>query len=247
MKTRTLTLIALLGASIAPAAVLAADSTKPPLTEQFSSSERQAHEIYLKKTREELAQTLGTGKDRVHYRNTLEKLGYHITSINKDEPLLLEYEIIKAGDSFEVHVDFKDGISTFVNVTPNIWKARATREALKDGGYLYTYPSAVSTDAHEASDRVRGKAWAEEKPAVEKELGVGDDRSYYRAALQKMGYTVTTTKDSDAGNLELEAVKGDTRYEIKVEFDEKSLKSTAVDVSTSIWETNAAERSWGDK
>ncbi len=231
MKMPTLALIALLGSTIAPTAAFATDSVKPDLVQKPLAEDRQAHEAQLRHTRAQLAQELGTGKDRAHYRQTLENLGYHITSVNRDDPVYLEYEVIKAGDSYEVQVDFKDGVSTFIEVVPNIWKAKATREALKDENYRYTYPASVSPNAHEVSDRVRSKAWAEEKPAVEKELGIGHDRSYYQAVLQKMGYTITSVNADDTKDLEIEAVKGDTSYKVKVEFDPNTLKSTVVDVS----------------
>ena len=237
MKMRTLTLITMLGSAIAPAVALAADSERPTLLVE----DRKTHVAELRHTRAQLAEELGTGKNRAHYRQTLENLGYHITSVNKDDPGYLEYEIIKAGDSYEVQVNFKDGVSTFINVTPNIWKARATREALKDENYRYVYPTSVTENAHEVSDLVRSKAWAEEKPAVEKELGIGHDRSYYQAVLQKMGYTITSVNASDAKDLEIEAVKGDTSYEVKVEFDPKTLKSTVVDVSPNIPKAETSE------
>lgn len=242
MKIPTLTLVALLGSTLAPAAAFAADSVKPDLVQRPLLEERQAHVAQLRHTRAQLAEELGTGKDRAYYRQTLENLGYHITSVNRDDPDYLEYEIIKAGDSYEVQVDFKNSVSTFINVAPNLWKARATREALKDENYRYTYPTSVTANAHEVSDRVRSKAWAEEKPVVERELGVGHDRSYYPAVLHKMGYTVTAVNDVAADTLEMEVVKGDTSYDIKVEFDAKTLKSTAIDVSPNSRESEAIER-----
>ena len=247
MKMPTLTLIALLGSTLAPAAAFAADSVKPDLVQKPLLEERQAHVAQLRHTRAQLAEELGTGKDRAYYRQTLENLGYHITSVNKDDPDYLEYEIIKAGDSYEVQVDFKNGVSTEVDVTTNIWKADATRAALKNKDYRYVYPTALTPNSKEVSDRVRGKAWAGEKDAVEKELGIGHDRAYYRAALEKMGYRVTSVNDNEADKLEMEVVKGDTSYEVEVEFDSKTGKSTEVDVSTNMWEAESTERAKGEE
>ena len=242
MKTLSLALITMLSGTLVPALALAADSEVPILIQQKREGDRQSYVAQLRQTQVQLAEALGTGKGRAHYRQTLEERGYHITSVNKDDPDYLEYEIIKAGDSYEVQVDFKGGVSTFIEVTPNIWKSKATREALKDENYRYTYPTSVTANAHEVSDRVRSKAWAEEKPAVERELGIGHDRSYYPAVLHKMGYTVTAVNDVAADTLEMEVVKGDTSYDIKVEFDAKTLKSTAIDVSPNNRESEAIER-----
>ncbi len=144
-------------------------------------------------------------------------------------------------------MDFKNGVSTEVNVTTNIWKADATRAALKNKDYRYVYPTALTPNSKEVSDRVRGKAWAGEKDAVEKELGIGHDRAYYRAALEKMGYRVTSVNDNEADKLEMEVVKGDTSYEVEVEFDSKTGKSTEVDVSTNMWEAESTERAKGEE
>lgn len=242
MKMRTMTLIALLGTSIAPAAVFAADTVKPA-----ASMDKKARMAHVTQTKDQLEEALGVGKDRAHYRQTLEKLGYFITAVNNDEPDYLEYEVIKAGDSYEVQVNFKNGVSTEVDVTTNVWKAEATRAALKNKNYQYVYPTALTPNSKDVSDRVRGKAWAGEKAAIEKELGIGHERSYYGPALEKMGYKVTSVNDNDADELEMEVVKGDTSYEVEVEFDKKTRKSTSVDVSTNIWETEATERVKGDE
>lgn len=247
MKMRTITLIALLGSAIAPAAVMAADPVKPTMTEKSATMDRKARKAQLTQTKDQLEEALGTGKDKAYYRQALEKLGYFITAVNSDDADYLEYEVIKAGDSYEVQVDFKNGVSTEVDVTTNIWKADATRAALKDKDYRYVYPAALTPNSKDVSDRVRSKAWAGEKDAVEKELGVGHDRAYYRTALEKMGYKVTSVNDNEADNLEMEVVKGDTSYEVEVEFDTKTRKSTSVDVSTNMWEAESTERVKGDE
>ena len=62
-----------------------------------------------------------------------------------------------------------------------------------------------------------------------------------------MGYQVTSVNDNEADHLEMEVVKGDTSYEVKVDFDEKTKKSTDVDVAPNIWETEATEKAKGDE
>lgn len=196
---------------------------------------------------DQLKQALGPGKDRAYYRQTLEKLGYGITAINANDHDYLEYEIVKSGESFEVQVDFKNGVATEVDVTINIWPADATMQALKSKDYRYMYPATIISNASEVSDRLRGKSWVREKVAVEKQLGIGHDRSYYVAALEKLGYKITSVNDNNAGELEMEVVKNGASYEVEVEFDKKTRKSTSVDVSANFWEADATERAKGEK
>ncbi len=190
---------------------------------------------------------LGTGKDKAFYRTQLEKAGYWITSINADTPSRLEYEIVKGPNTYEVQVNFAEGRSTKVDVTTNVWKDANTKQALAGKTTKYAYPTTVSRDADKVSDTVRNKAWVDEKSKMEKDLGVGHDRAYYKAALEKMGFQVTSVNENDKKNLEYEVVRGDTTYEVQVDFDANSGKSTRVGVSTNMWEAPMTERAKGDK
>jgi uncharacterized protein YmfQ (DUF2313 family) len=194
-----------------------------------------------------LEKMLGTGKDKAFYRTELEKAGYWITAINADSPSRLEYEIVKGPNTYEVQVNFADGRSTKVDVTTNVWKDAKTKEALAGKTTKYVYPTAVSRDAEKVSDSVRNKAWLDEKGKMEQQLGIGHDRAYYKAALEKMGYKVTSVNENDKKNLEYEVVKGDTTYEVQVDFDAATGKSTRVGVSTNMWEAPMTERAKGDK
>ena len=234
-KMRTIALATLIGCFGASTGAIAADTDKEARMKRWTES------------KDQLEKELGTGKDKAHYRQTLEKMGYAITAVNYDEPDYLEYEVIKGLDSYEVQVDFENGVADNVDVTTNVWKTEATRAALKDKDYKYVYPATITADAEKYSDRTRAKAWAGGKDALEKELGVGHDRSHYRGALEKMGYQVTSVNDNEADHLEMEVVKGDTSYEVKVDFDEKTKKSTDVDVAPNIWETEATEKAKGDE
>lgn len=106
-------------------------------------------------------------------------------------------------------------------------------------------PQKRAVTAEKAGER--GKLSADEKARLEQALGTGQDRNYYRPALEKMGYTVTSVNDSDANHLEMEVVKGDYSYEVKVDFDKTSRKSTKVDVAANLWETEATEKAKGEK
>jgi uncharacterized protein YmfQ (DUF2313 family) len=87
-----------------------------------------------KNTEDKLEQTLKTGEEKPFYRRELEKLGWKITATNYDKPDYLEYEIVKGPDSYEVQIDFDKNShkATKVDVTTNVWKADATKQALKD-------------------------------------------------------------------------------------------------------------------
>lgn len=260
----SMTLIA--GALAAPTVVLAADpardtsardeqrtrvapvsTTNPTVREdarRFSDRDWQKNWTVDK---DKIERALGVGKDRAHYRQALENMGFQITAVNYDKPDYLEYEIINGKKSYEVQVDFdKDtGKSTKVDLTTNVWQADATDKALKDSNYKYTYPTTQTRDAERYSDRARLRAAAANTDKLEKELGVGRDRSHYRSALEKMGYKVTSVNYDKPDYVEYEVVKGDDSYEVQVDFDEKSKKSTKVDVTVNMVQADATSRALG--
>jgi hypothetical protein len=245
-KLTRLTLAALAGCTIA-GTTFAAAHTMPAASRPAVVVDKDARMKAWNTDKDAMEKALGTGKDKAFYRQSLEKMGYYITAVNRDSADALEYEVVKGANSYEVQVDFKDGRSTKVDVTTNVWKAGTTRDALNNKNYKYVYPTAVTSNADSVRDRVRGKAWAGEKDAMEKSLGVGHDRTYYKPALERMGFRVTSVNESDPRNLEYEVVKGDTSYEVQVDFDANTKKSTRVGVSTNMWETDATERAKGDK
>jgi len=241
-----LTLAALAGCTIA-GTTFAANHTTMPAASRPMVVDKDSRMKAWTTDKDALEKALGTGKDKAFYRQTLEKAGYHITAVNRDSADALEYEVVKGGNSYEVQVNLKDGKSTKVDVTTNVWKAAATRDALRNKDHKYVYPTAVTKDADTVRDSVRSKAWTGEKDQMEKALGIGHDRTYYKPALEKMGFRVTSVNESDPRNLEYEVVKGDTSYEVQVDFDANTKKSTRVGVSTNMWETDATERAKGDK
>lgn len=249
MQMKKMTLAVIFGfAAMSPAAFAAShEKTDGMDTGAHVKVDKEARMKMWTESKDALEKELGTGHDKAYYRDTLEKLGFAITAVNSDDDDYLEYEVMKDGESYEVQVDFENGVSDEVDVTTNIWKADSTKQALKDKNYSYTYPAAVTSNPEQVSDRIRGKQWASEKTKVEEELGVGHDRDYYAPALEKMGYNVTSVNDSDEDNLELEVVKGDTSYEVDVDFDDETKKSTDVTVSANIWETEATEKAKGDE
>lgn len=256
MKTKKMALAVILGFSVMSPAVFAADAADAPREDMAPKAEMSPDAATVNndermkmwtESKDALEAELGTGHDKAFYRQTLEKLGYAITAVNSDDADYLEYEVMKDGASYEVQVDFENGVSNEVDVTTNIWKADSTKQAMADKDYTYNYPAAVTPNPEVVSDRVRGEQFATEKTKLEQELGVGHDRDYYASALEKMGYTVTSVNDKEADNLELEVVKGDTTYEVDVDLDEVTGKSKNVVVSANIWETEATEKAKGEE
>lgn len=235
-------------AAAASAAVLSGPALAQDATRDASRApaDKSARTTAWAGEKDKLQAELGTGHDKTYYRTTLEKMGYWITAINTDSPTRLEYEVVKGPNSYEVQVDFANGKSSKVDVTSNVWKAANTRAALSNKDFRYVYPTAVESQANRTRDTVRNKAWVDEKGRMEASLGTGKDRAYYKPALERMGYKVTSVNESDPRNLEYEVVKGDTSYEVQVDFD-ASGKSTRVGVSTNMWEAESTDRAKGEK
>ncbi len=68
------------------------------------------------------------------------------------------------------------------------------------------------------------KRWQMTSDELEKSLGVGHDKAYYRQALEKMGYAITAKNYDEPDYLEYEIVKGDESYEVQVEPRERQVR-----------------------
>jgi hypothetical protein len=95
---------------------------------QYSDRDRRAG---WEKGKQELERALKTGQDKETYRREFEKLGWKITSVNYDKPDYVEWEIVKGDQTYEVQIDLKENKATKIDVAPNMWKAKATEEALR--------------------------------------------------------------------------------------------------------------------
>lgn len=257
MQTKKIAMAVVLGLSTMAPAAFAADpakadaakmnEAKPDAAHQAAPMDKEARLKMWNDNKDALEEKLGVGHDKAHYRQSLEDMGYAITAVNSDDDDYLEYEIMKDGETYEVQVDFENGVSNEVDVTTNLWAADSTKAALSDGNYEYVYPAGLTPNPDHVSDRRRSEGFLSEKSRLEEELGVGHDRDYYPAALEKMGYKVTSVNDRDDDNLELEVVKGDTSYEVDIDFDETSKMSTDVTVGANIWESEATEKAKGEE
>lgn len=133
MKMRPVTLAVLLGFSVTSPVIFAADTattkkmspdatpaTPHPATAVAPAPSVKANRDAYRADKDQLKNALGTGHDKAFYRQELEKMGYAITAVNSDKKDYLEYEVVKAGKSYEVQVDFKNGNSTKVDIDNNV-------------------------------------------------------------------------------------------------------------------------------
>jgi len=187
--------------------------------------------------RKALQAQLTPGKDAAFYRSKLGDLGFLVTAVNDSEPDYVEYEVVKGGSSYEVQIDIDKANrkATKVEVAMNIWRADATKAALRGD----EFKPATTADF---SDRMYMKGWSDEKKALEVALGTGHDKGYYAKKLGDLGYAVTATNDREADHLEYEIVKGQRTYEVQIDFDKAMQKASSVDVTTNLWHADATDK-----
>ena len=242
MKRKDL-FVALTVCSMAISGAFAADKVAPPPTsDTLPYSDRdQMKAVHGEK--DALEKALKVGQSRDSYRQQLEKMGYHITSVNYDKPDYLEYEVVKGKHSFEVQIDVdeKTKMGKKIDVTTNAWKTEATERALKDPTAKVDYPKGTTENPTRYSDRDRGKTYKSEKDRMEKAMKLGEGKDYYKQEIEKMGYQITSVNKDKADYVEYEVVKGTDTYEVQIDFD-KAGKGKKVDVTANVWKADATER-----
>ena len=188
-----------------------------------------------KDEKEKLEQSLKTGEDKSFYRRQLEKMGWIITSVNYDKPDYVEYEIVKGKSTYEVQIDMDKNShkATKVDVTYNAWKTDATEAALE--GKKIQSPDRTTPNPSRYSERDRMKSAKNNKEKLEQSLKTGEEKAFYRRQLEKMGWRITSVNYDKPDYAEYEIVKGDDTYEVQINFDKNSQKSTKVDVATNVW------------
>ena len=100
----------------------------------------------------------------------------------------------------------------------------------------------VTEDRARYSDRDRMKSSKDEEDRLEKALRTGESKDFYRKELEKIGWQITSVNYDKPDYLEYEIVKGDNSYEVQIDFDKNSGKSTKVDVAANVWRTDATEK-----
>ena len=89
------------------------------------------------------------------------------------------------------------------------------------------------------------KRWQMTSDELEKTLGVGHDKAYYRQQLEKLGYAITAKNYDEPDYLEYEIVKNGDSYEVQVDFDKG--KSDKVDVTFNMWRADSTVAALNDK
>ena len=158
--------------------------------------------------------------------------------MNSDKSDYAEWEIVKGDQSYEVQIDFdKSNKASKVDVTTNMWKADATKKALKG-----TKVAAMGRGDARFSDRDRRADWTKGEEQLEQALKTGQDKEVYRRELEKMGWKITSVNSDKPDYAEWEIVKGDHSYEVQLDFDKTTRKATKIDVATNMWQAEATER-----
>ena len=211
------------------------DSAPSTPAGRFSDRDRS---VEWNKQKEALQQSLKLGESKDHYRRELEKMGWLITAVNSDKADYVEWEIVKGDQSYEVQIDLdKSNKASKIDVTTNMWKADATKRAMKGN----KVPAMGRGDAR-FSDRDRRAEWTKGEEQLEQALKTGQDKEFYRREIEKMGWTVTSVNSDKPEYAEWEIVKGDQSYEVQIDFDKTSRKATKIDVTTNMWQAEATER-----
>lgn len=196
--------------------------------------------------KEKLEQSLEDGASKGSYRKTLADSGYTITSINQDTVDYVEYEVVKGDHSYEVQIDMdkKTNLGSKVDVDRNLWRADATKEAVRSGKAVLA--SKMLTNGGDYSDRANARGWTDQKDSLEKDLVLGKDLAFYTAELKRMGYQITSTNDKDKDYVEYEVVKGRDSYEVQMDLDDSG-KAQKVDVTSNMWQADATEKALARK
>src|SRR5262245_5103369 len=91
-------------------------------------------------------------------------------------------------------------------------------------------------------DRDRMKSAGDEKKQLEQSLKTGEEKDFYRRELEKMGWQITAVNYDKPDYLEYEIVKGQSTYEVQVNFDKNSHKANKVDVAWNAVQAEGTEK-----
>jgi HSP20 family molecular chaperone IbpA len=95
---------------------------------RFSDRDRSAD---WTRDKEAVEQALKPGENKEFYRKQLEQMGFTITAVNYDKPDYVEWEVVKGDKSYEVQIDMAGAKANKVDVTTNMWRADATKQAMQ--------------------------------------------------------------------------------------------------------------------
>ena len=230
LKTSIATaMLALVGAASVAAAAPAAAPMPPTVSDRGAAKDHESQ-------REVLQASLSGLTTAAAVRDKLAAQGWMITAVNEAERNHAEYEVVKGRHSFEVQLDIaKDsGKLKDIDVTPNLWRAESTERAMEGK----PYETVKSTDF---GDRRYLQAWNDEKDRLENALAKGMTAPETMSKLKSLGYTVTAVNDKERDYVEYEIVKGRHSYEVQVDLDKRTGKSTDIDVAANLWKADSTE------
>ena len=227
------TLVAAIAMSLPFAAAAATDTKAMPASADKNYSDR-AIGKELNADRDALQQAILTGQSVDQIKAKLGSMGYQITSVNDSEKDYVEYEVVKGKRSYEVQVDLDASAkSKKVDIAPNLWRAASTKAALRGD-------KVTMATGKDSSDRAYMKGWNDEKDALQKALGTGQNAAAYKSKLTQMGYQITAVNDREKDYLEYEIAKGKNSYEVQIDLDAKGM-GKKVDVTSNVWEADRTD------
>ncbi|HEY2987559.1 MAG TPA: hypothetical protein VGL11_07520 [Candidatus Binatia bacterium] len=247
-RTKFLTVLSVLGlVTVVGFGVNANGADRAKESADNSRFSDRAHKSAWEKGKEELARALKVGEDRDFYRKELEKQGFQITSINYDKPDYVEYEVVKADQTYEVQIalDKNTHKATKVDIDTNMYKADTTDQVLKGKKIAANEKNdkkLFNASNKRFSDRDRKSNWEKGKEELVRALKPGEDKPFYRRELEKHGYQITSVNSDKPDYVEYEVVKGDRTYEVQIALDKNTHKATKVDVDTNLWRADATEQ-----
>ena len=84
--------------------------------------------------------------------------------------------------------------------------------------------------------------WQQGQTELQQALTKGQDRGFFDTKLRELGYQITAINYNDEDYLEYEVVKGNQTYEVQIDIDEETKKSTEIEIDPNMWKTEATER-----
>jgi hypothetical protein len=87
---------------------------------------------------------------------------------------------------------------------------------------------------------------AAERDMLVKKLQAGTNRADYERILKDNGFRISGINEDKKDYLEYEVVKGQTSYEVQVDFKDGAKRATKVEVAPNMWRSGATERMMKD-
>jgi hypothetical protein len=100
----------------------------------------------------------------------------------------------------------------------------------------------AATRTTTSDSAINDDAINDEKNQLESKLKTVQTRSDYAKELQSSGYRISAINADKPDYLEYEVVKGNSSYEVQLDFDHGASKATGIDVTSNIWPADSTEK-----